>query len=87
MEDIRNASWCEQLHNTGEGYDAVLYMGNKKETCSMEDISERNAYDIIVKLKQRVPHLMYGPNREYYKLFKKDPSQLLALAKSRMTKG
>lgn len=49
--------------------------------------NKKDAYDLALKLKSLVPHLLYGPSAEYERLFRTDPSRLLAIGKGRNPKS
>lgn len=49
--------------------------------------SAKEAYGLALKLKSLVPHLLYGTSEEYYRLFKQNPSALLAVAQRNLSTG
>lgn len=85
--DAQNVIWCEQHHDTdgdaNDPYWLKLYSLSGK-TVNEIFSTEEEAFITAVKLKQRIPHLLYGPSEEYKQIYKKDPKQLMALAKSKL---
>lgn len=81
--------WCEQYHDSDGDADSSywlkLYRCNKKKETRIFD-SEEDAFRAAIKLKKHIPHLLYGPSEEYQRIYKKDPAELMALAKSKIRK-
>lgn len=87
IEDIQDAIWCDQWYapdsETLDTYALDIYLlSAKKPVCLFAD-SEESVFEIALALKNRVPHLMYGPYKEYRQIFRRNPAELMALAKSR----
>ena len=88
ISDIRTIVWCRQgnlydLESTDSAY-LEVYLCNKKNPVKIYTDKEINAFKIAMILKRRVPHLMYGPNKTYEEIFKRNPAELMDLAKSKM---
>ena len=88
FKDAQNVIWCEQHYDNdadaNDCYWLKLYGSNKKTT--MHFNSNLEAFQEAIKLKQRIPHLLYGPSEEYEGIYKTDPARLMSLAKSKMNK-
>ena len=79
-----------QIHKEyAEGDDVYklhLYLCNKKRPVILKGESALEMFAFALEFKKRVPHLLYGPGKKYEKLFARDPAQLMAFAKSEITK-
>lgn len=65
-----------------DDYLALCTLSGKVHKIQCE--SKKDAYDLALKLKSLVPHLLYGPSEEYERLFKLDPYRLLSIGQSKM---
>lgn len=70
--------WCEHMHREY----LFLYMldGSVQE---IQIGSNENEFKIVLALKDCIPHLMYGFNPEYMEIFKRNPAELMKLAKQK----
>ena len=89
IPDIRTAVWCKQYYFTGDsdssdGAYLYIYLCNHDKPEVLLANTEREAFEMAIELKKRVPHLMYGPNKTYEEIFKRNPAELMDLAKSKM---
>ncbi len=88
IPNIQDIIWCYQWHlmdsDASDTYALDLYLLGEKKPISLSFGSELGAYVMAMELKKRVPHLMYCPDDEYKKSFKRNPAELMALAKSKI---
>ena len=86
--NIHNILWCRQrFESDSEGGDShileLLLLG-QRDPCRLYFVSAHAAFQFVLELKKRVPHLLYGHNEEYEEIFKQNPAHLLAIGKSIM---
>ena len=89
IENIQDIVWCTQRHSKSGEYDSYeleLFFCNGKKPVCIDSNSTYNTFQIALELKKRVPHLLYGPSEEYKQIFKRNPAELMALAKSKIGK-
>lgn len=87
--DVSNLIWCHQVHyipdEGSDGFDVhMAFRDGKYIIFQINDntfpLGCATAFELILNLKKNVPHLLYGTNKEYDKIFKKNPEELYALA-------
>ncbi|MBQ9769688.1 MAG: hypothetical protein IJW27_05735 [Clostridia bacterium] len=87
VDDIDKIMWCTQYYaadsDADDTYALELYVLGKKKPERLFCTSTRNAFDTALALKDHIPHLLYGHNREYERLFRENPQGLMELAKSK----
>ena len=80
--------WCRQrFESDSEGGDShilELFLLGQRDPCRLYFVSAHAAFQFVLELKKRVPHLLYGHNEEYEEIFKQNPAHLLAIGKSIM---
>ena len=88
IRDIQEIIWVDQWYTwdseASDSYALDVYMSHINRPVTLHSGSEIGAFMLAVELKKRIPHLLYGPSEEYKKLHRKDPAQLMALAKSKV---
>lgn len=88
VENIQDIIWCDQYFapdsEAADVHGLRLYVVGKKRPEDLLMNSDQEAFQCALELKKRIAHLMYGPNREYEQIFKKDPLELMAIAKSKV---
>ena len=47
----------------------------------LEIQDDEKAYDVVLMLKNHIPHLLYGPNLYHDEIYKRNPAELMMLAK------
>ena len=85
FENIQDIIWCDQyFYSDGDTttYGMELYVMGHKKPEKLFFNSNEEAFQCALELKKHIPHLLYGPSEEYKELFKKDPGQLMSIAKS-----
>ena len=90
ISNIQDIIWCDQWSSwnsdASDSYALDVYLVNNKRPYYLSFGSERDAFELVMELKKRVPHLLYGPSEEYKQIFKRNPAELMALAKSKISK-
>lgn len=87
FDNIQNIIWCDQyFHSDGDTttYGLEVYAVGIKRPEKLFLNSNEEAFQCALELKKRIPHLIYGPSEEYEQLFKKDPTQLMSIAKDQL---
>lgn len=93
VNPISQIIWCRQFEfGGGDNMDfstLELYLVTGKTltiTASKGSGFERKwmLFQLALQIKSKVPHLLYGPNDEYEKIFKKNPEELLKLSKQKI---
>ena len=87
VDDIDKIMWCTQYYasdsDSADTYALKLYVLGKKKPEKLFCSSVKNAFEVALVIKDHIPHLLYGHNREYERLFKENPQKLMELAKSK----
>lgn len=87
IEDINGIIWCRQYYSDGgespDTYGLELYLTDRKNSYDLRSNSEYEVYQFAIELKKRLPHLLYGHSDEYKAIHKRNPHELMALAKSK----
>lgn len=91
IPNIQDIIWCYQWHDNDDNVDfhtLSLYLLNSKKPIDMQlgASSAASVFDIVLAIKEKVPHLLYGPNSEYEKIFNRNPAEWMTWAKSKMNK-
>ncbi len=90
IKPITKAVMCRMVEHTGgettdvSEVDVYLHTGQviRIELWGGDSFSNTLIlYDIVEKIKEKVPYLIYNPNPIYEKIFNKDPKRLLEIAK------
>ena len=90
IPNIQDIIWCYQWHDNDDYYvdfhTLSLYLLNSRKPIDIQlgASSADSVFDIVLPLKENVPHLLYCPNSEYEKLFDRSPAELMTLAKSKI---
>lgn len=85
--DMQNIIWCEEGlrldPESSDSYWLSLYVDKENGACVLLD-SQDDVFKFAIELKKRVPHLLYGPSEEYEKIFKRNPAELMVIAKNKI---
>ena len=85
VDDIDKIMWCTQYFSPDGDSDDVsaleLYVLGKKKPERLFGDTPSDNFKTALALKDHIPHLLYGHNREYERLFKENPEALMELAK------
>ncbi len=89
VEDVNDIIWCKQSFSSdseaSDTYETTLYFRkNKRRTYPLFSDSEYGNFQFVLELKKRVPHLLYGYSKEYEKIHKQNPEELMLIAQSKM---
>lgn len=83
--NINDLVWCKQEcigdSEGSDSYEIKLHFADGH----IRTISGETSYDTYrwaVELKKRVPHMLYGNHAEYERIYKRNPAELMAFAKS-----
>lgn len=85
VQDINDIIWCLQLMESdsdGVSYIIDLYFLSQREPRRLFFPSAYSGFKFVLELKKRIPHLLYGYNKEYDEIYKRSPAALLAIAKA-----
>lgn len=88
IPNIQDIIWCYQWYDNDDNVDfhtLSLYLLNSRKPIDIQlgASSADYVFDIVLVLKENVPHLLYGPHSEYEKLFDRSPAELMTLARSK----
>ena len=88
IKPISNIIWCTQYHDfpseETDSYGLNFYLADGSvHSINLGNISMKDTFKVALYLKQNIPHLLYGSNSEYRRIFKESPQKLMAIAKEK----